>query len=150
MEGVLKLIIAGLAFVGFLIASYIHRTKKSSSPLVCPLEGSCEAVIHSDQSSLFGIPVELLGAIYYALMGTAYVFFFLFPSMLHELFPYSLLAVTAFAFLFSLYLTAIQAFVLKHWCTWCLFSAGICVMMFLITVIVLKEGLIKILGALIP
>lgn len=150
MEGALKLIIAALAFVGFLIAGYIHVTKKNASPLVCPLEGSCDAVIHSDQSSLFGIPVELLGAVYYALMGTVYIFFFLFPSELHEWFPYSLLVVTALAFLFSLYLTAVQAFVLKHWCTWCLFSAGICVMMFLITVIVMKEELITILSALLP
>jgi len=150
MEGALKLIIAALAFVGFLIAGYIHVTKKNASPLVCPLEGSCDAVIHSDQSSLFGIPVELLGSAYYALMAVVYVFFFLFPSMLHEWFPYSLLVVTALAFIFSLYLTAVQAFVLKHWCTWCLFSASICVMMFLITIIVMKGELITILGALLP
>lgn len=150
MEGFEKLIIAALAFVGFLIAGYIHATKKDSIPLVCPLEGSCEAVIHSDHSSIFGIPVELLGAVYYALMTVVYIFFFLFPSLLHEWFPYSLLIITASAFFFSLYLTAVQAFILRHWCTWCLFSAGICVLMFLITLILMKEEMITILGIILP
>jgi len=150
MEGVEKIIIALFAFVGFLVAGYIHATKKNAIPLVCPLEGSCDVVIHSDHSKIFGIPVELLGAAYYTLMTTVYFLFFLFPDSLPVWFPYALLIIGALAFLFSLYLTALQAFILRHWCTWCLLSASICAIMFLITVILLKEQTIMILRMMLP
>ena len=34
------------------------------------------------------------------------------------------------AFAFSIYLTLLQAFVLKNWCTWCIISACICASIF--------------------
>lgn len=126
MEMILEIVIALLGFSGFLLASYIRDTKKSSTPLVCPLEGSCETVVHSKYSFFLGIPVELLGIIYYGFVTLAYFFYAFFPGIMPGIISYLILGLSTAAFLFSLYLTAVQSFLLKHWCTWCLISAGIC------------------------
>lgn len=128
-----QIIIALLGFSGFLLANYIYDTKKSSSPLVCPLEGSCETVIYSDYSKILGIPVEILGTIYYGIITLSYFLFAFSPASMPEMSWYLILGLSLVAFLFSIYLTAVQAFLLKHWCTWCLISAGISTIIFIIS-----------------
>ncbi|HEY4490255.1 MAG TPA: vitamin K epoxide reductase family protein [Candidatus Paceibacterota bacterium] len=128
-----QIIIVLLGFSGFLLANYIHDTKRTSTPLVCPLEGNCETVIHSDYSKFLGIPVEVLGVLYYSVITLAYFLFAFFPSSMPEVSLYFTLILSLIAILFSIYLTAIQAFILKHWCTWCLISAGISSVIFIIS-----------------
>lgn len=116
-------IVFGLS--GLILALYIFITKKNKTkPLVCPIGGHCAMVVHSKYSKLFGLPVELLGAIYYFLITSFYTINFFVPG----LFPDSVLFLGVFlsvlAFFFSVYLVFVQAFALKNWCTWCLFSAG--------------------------
>lgn len=113
------------AVSGLILALYIYITKQNKAKqLVCPIGGHCDAVVHSKYSKFLGIPVELLGAFYYffiiVIYGLSAFNLVIFP-------PIFLFFVTAFsvlAFMFSLYLVFIQAFTLKNWCTWCLFSAG--------------------------
>ena len=113
-----------LALSGFSLSYYIHQTKKKQAPLVCPLDGSCDEVMQSKYSVFLGIPLTLLGMIYYGV--TTLHYFGLFVSFI----PYTplvsfMLSMVSFgAFLFSLYLTSVQGFVLHKWCTWCLFSAS--------------------------
>jgi uncharacterized membrane protein len=127
-----EILIALLGFCGFLLANYIRDTKKGATPLVCPLEGSCETVIHSDYSKFLGIPVELIGIFYYGLVTLSYFLFAFFPTIMPSLTSYIILGITTVAFVFSLYLTAVQSLLIKHWCTWCLISAGICTVIFII------------------
>lgn len=68
-----KLAIFALGVCGFLVARHIYKHKKpNQTPLVCPLKFDCDTVVHSDYSKVFGIPVEILGMIYYALLSVAY------------------------------------------------------------------------------
>lgn len=46
-----------------------------------------------------------------------------------------LLGLSLVAFLFSAYLTFIQAFTLRQWCTWCLISAGLCTLIFALAIV---------------
>lgn len=130
---VLEIVVALLGFSGFLLANYIRDTKKTSVPLVCPLEGSCETVVHSKYSNFLGIPVEMIGILYYGLITLVYFLLAFSPDILPDIFSYIIIGLSITAFLFSLYLTAIQSILLKHWCTWCLISAGICTAIFLLT-----------------
>lgn len=67
---------------------------------------------------MFGIPNSVLGfCMYVVILVLAY----LFSAALIPFWP--ILAVVTFGFLFSLYFTYIQAFVLKAFCTWCVVSA---------------------------
>lgn len=133
MNFVLELIAIALASCGFTLSLYIHVTKKTGGPLVCPLEGSCEAVVHSDYSKLLGVPLEVLGMIYYLFIGLLYSLFIFAPFVLPGFMTYAIVGICVSSFLFSLYLTGIQAFILKHWCTWCLFSALTCTLIMLLT-----------------
>lgn len=131
MESFLYLIIAGCASLGIILSFNIHVKKKSKSPLVCPLKFHCDTVVHSDYSTFLHIPLEYLGMFYYSLIFSSYVFLFLNPALsAFKNFSLSLIFLTTFAFFFSMYLTALQAFVLKQWCSWCLISAGLCSIIF--------------------
>lgn len=122
-----------LATAGVLVAGYIHRQKRAAQALVCPLHANCETVVHSEFSSFFGIPVELLGLLYYAAIIVTYVSLWLVPVRLPSAAVFVLLALTTGAFLFSVYLTFIQAFTLREWCSWCLCSAALSTGIFWLT-----------------
>lgn len=122
-----------LAFGGFLIARYIrHHKKNVQEALVCPLKANCDTVIHSDYSQIFGIPVEILGMVYYCFVAVSYGAIVIFPFLGLPLIASGLMLASVFAFVFSIYLTFVQAFILKNWCTWCLISAVICAAIFAI------------------
>src|SRR3989338_6852915 len=119
-------IIIFLGFGGFLIASYIrHHKKNVKEALVCPLKANCDSVIHSDYSRFMGMPVENLGMVYYVLIAVGYGLLIIFPSLELPIIASGLMFASICAFVFSIYLTLIQAFALKNWCTWCLISATI-------------------------
>lgn len=125
-------IIFGLA--GLTVAGYVYIKKKTAQPMVCPLNGECEMVTTSRYSKFFGLPVELMGIFYYGLIILVYVLHNLIPWLLSDTIIFLLTGVTIGAFVFSLYLIFIQAFVLKKWCTWCLFSAGFSTFIFITAV----------------
>lgn len=118
------------AFAGFSIASYIRNKKRSNQHLVCHVGSDCSAVVHSDFSKFLGIPVELLGMLYYGLTAIGHGTLLAFPGFLPMWSPLFLLALALVGFLFSAYLIFIQAFTLKQWCTWCIFSACLCTVIF--------------------
>lgn len=125
-----NLIVIVLALGGFSLAFYIFKTKRANKPIACPMDGDCGAVIHSDYSRFFGAPVEFLGLLYYAAIALSYIIFIAFPNLIT---PFSIFAILSLSFasvLFSAYLTFIQAFNIKQWCTWCLISASLCVGIF--------------------
>ncbi len=146
MNGILHIILIFAAFGGFLLAFYIRHKKQSHEKMICPLDSDCDAVIYSEYSKFFGIPVEILGLFYYGLVATSYVLFLVFPTLALPLLVFSILALTTTAFLFSLYLTFIQAFALKQWCTWCLMSAGLCAVIFATALSISEISFIAFLG----
>ena len=129
-----SVILIFLAFIGFAIAFYIrHHKKNIKEALVCPLKANCDTVIHSDYSKFLGIPVELLGLIYYGLVAISYGLFVVLPETATSLTIFMIHLASVLPFLFSIYLTLVQAFALKNWCTWCLISATISASIFIIS-----------------
>lgn len=134
-----------LALAGFVLAFYIYTTKKNNTKaLVCPIGGQCDAVVNSKYSKFLGIPVEVMGMFYYGLVIIFYgLRFFSFPLSTEVLFFATAFSVVAF--LFSVYLVLIQAFSIKHWCTWCLFSAGFTTLIAILSVFGAEFNLINLL-----
>lgn len=109
---------------GLWSATYIHRKKRAKTKLLCPLQANCEKVIHSTHATTFTIPNELLGIVYYVLLGTFYALITIFPSIFSILLMHHLIILmTIGGVLFSGYLVVIQIRVLHAWCSWCLLSA---------------------------
>lgn len=131
-------ILSVLGLLGFALCLTIIKSKHSAKPLVCPLEGSCETVIHSKYSTLFGIPLEIIGLIYYAIVAICYGVFAFLPYGPSPIGALALVIISFCALLFSLVLTGIQAMIIRHWCTWCLFSAGISIIISLLSILTIE------------
>ena len=129
------LLIVAAALIGLTITINIYKKKHTKKPLVCPFNADCDSVITSDFSSFMGIGLEIYGMIYYGFVALAYSSLILFPSLQGEMTMFILSGMAIGAFLFSAYLTFIQAFVIKIWCSWCLMSAGISTAIFIFAMI---------------
>jgi uncharacterized membrane protein len=127
------------SIVGLLDSGYLSISKLSSSDLVCSKAiGDCNSVNASQWSYLFGIPIAYLGFAAYL----AIIFLILFGNKINFLKPYAdylFFFITLIGFLFSAYLTYIEAAVLKTFCQWCLVSAAMITILFLISVIKLAR-----------
>ncbi len=127
------LIITIIGISGVSLASYIYHCKHKKKPLICPLRSNCDTVVTSKYSTLFGIPLEVIGILYYSFVTIIHALIILNPSFATDWELVLGLVASSVAFLLSLYLTGIQAFILKQWCTWCLTSATFCLIIFLAT-----------------
>ncbi len=122
------------AITGLIVSVYLrHKKKTSVEDMACPMDGNCEKVVSSEYSKFLGIPVELMGILYYILVIFGYLFFLLGPAT-PNWFVFFILVSSMGALLFSAYLTFIQAFALKMWCTLCLISAALCGLIMLFTI----------------
>lgn len=128
-----------LSLCGFFIALYIYRKKRKKKPLICPLRSNCDVVVTSDYSKFLNIPLENIGMGYYGFLAILHTVLMVVGDS--PLFSLIVLVFSGGAFLFSVYLISIQAFVLRQWCVWCLTSASISTIIFLITVCNLPPGI---------
>jgi vitamin-K-epoxide reductase (warfarin-sensitive) len=105
-----------LALFAALFLTYVHFSPDASDFCVLSEKWNCDIVNKSIYSTLFGIPVSLMGSV-------AYFGFLLFSIRglrkdQKKLLPY-FLAMVLCATAFALYLTGIEAFVLKTYCLFC-------------------------------
>ncbi|MDQ3076147.1 MAG: vitamin K epoxide reductase family protein [bacterium] len=133
----IKIAICALGVAGYLVARHIHHEKRESRPLVCPINFDCDTVVHSDYSKILGMPIEIFGMLYYAFISLSYLASILLATVWPHTLPNALVGFMAIssmgAFLFSMYLIGVQLFILKKWCSWCLVSAFICILIFSFT-----------------
>lgn len=131
-----RLALFALGLAGFLVARHVNKHKKSEEhPLVCMAGFDCHAVVHSDYSKFFGIHVEILGMFYYGLVTLFYLAILFVPGILHTVLLGIMILLSSVAFLFSVYLIAVQIFILKKGCSWCFVSAFISTIIFTITLL---------------
>lgn len=115
----------GLALVGAAVAGYLTWTRLTGGTPACVGFGGCDFVNASPFSELFGLPVALWGFGAYLVLAGLGVAGFL-PALREALWVRTLAFGLALAgWLFSMYLTAVEAFVLQAWCVWCVTSAVI-------------------------
>ena len=130
-----------VALGGLGVASYIHYTKKCSKPLVCLMGSDCDVVINSRYSKFLGVSLEYWGIFYYSTIIISYIFLILYFYLIPEIVLLGLVIVTTGAFIFSLYLLFVQAFLLKQWCIWCLLSAMLSIVIFTFSLVSLSFAL---------
>jgi len=127
--------IAFLSLVGFLISLYLWlHAIGVVGELKCGT-GSCEVVQTSPYARVAGVPVAFFGVLcYLALLITALVS--LQPALLPKRGPSVLLAALATGgLLFTAYLTYLEAFVIQAWCRWCLGSAAVIAVIWVVAVL---------------
>ncbi len=127
------------SIIGFIDSAYLTFVKFTDTPIYCtPGLGDCTTVQNSQYSELWGISLALLGSLTYLALIVLYLFGqkirFLKPASFHLIFGLGL-----FGFLFSLYLTYLEFFVIRALCQWCVLSALCMTVIFITTIIQLKR-----------
>ncbi|PYO62170.1 MAG: vitamin K epoxide reductase [Gemmatimonadetes bacterium] len=117
--------IAVLALAGCFVALYLWLYKLGVMGELRCGTGGCETVQASPYAELFGLPVALYGVAGYAALFLVSLAA-LQPAAAARRRPDVALAVLAsIGFAFTLYLTALELFVIHAFCRWCLGSAAI-------------------------
>ena len=126
--------IAVLALVGFLVAGYLtlyHYGYVGS--LQCAV-GGCEVVQASVYAMFLGLPVALWGLGAYAVL-LALALLGLQPQWAAARgVALALFLVSAAGVAFSAYLTYLEAAVIHAWCQWCVISAVLVTLIFLLSI----------------
>lgn len=117
-----------LSFLGFLDATYLTIIHFQNQIPPCTTDG-CETVLTSSYAEIAGIPIALLGALYYVaiffsiLTGRDSLAFF----------------IVSLGFIASCILFSLQLFVIHAFCTYCLVSAGITTLLFITSILIWRQ-----------
>lgn len=106
--------------IGVADTLYLIYHKVRGTDVACPFfpKEWCRTVQYSSYSKTLGIPNPVAG---FGMYVVILVLTWLFAAGSVAFWPIQ--AIVTFGFLFSLYFTYIQAFVLRAFCTWCVVSA---------------------------
>ncbi len=130
-----------LCFLGVVVCLFLFVPYYQNTPVAfCGTGGGCDAVRESGFSHLFGLKhwfwsLPFWGLMFYIGIGLYNLSKFAFPAKIQNLEQKLNLQVDVLAvvlgFLFSVYLTGLEAFVIFAWCSFCLIQATIATILFL-------------------
>lgn len=125
-----------LALIGFTDAAFLFAKRLSGGPIPCFITTGCDEVSKSPYSVMFGVPLSLWGVLFY--LGTG--FLALLYADTKNLFVGKLIPVaTTLGFLSSCYFIYVQKFLIGAFCIYCLLSAFVSTILFILGMIFLKK-----------
>jgi uncharacterized membrane protein len=133
-------LIPALALAGLGIALYLSYVEITQVAAVCGPVGECNIVQSNPYAFIFGIPVAVLGAIFYLGIFGLWLLLRLVGTGWAKWAPTMFLGLTILGVLFSIYLTALELLVIKAVCAWCLGSAVVTTLLLLISVNALTKS----------
>ena len=102
----------------------------------CTLLNGCETVLTSKYSEIFGIPIALIGALFYS---TVFLSALAYLKTKNNKIIILFLVLTALAFLMSVFFIYLQFFVIKAVCEYCLTSAAASIILFATSVFMARR-----------
>jgi uncharacterized membrane protein len=128
-----------LAVIGILDSVYLLIYKITNNYAMCLGSGDCSTVNASRYSTIYGIPVSLLGILAYLAILIFLILEFrnLFSSDNSNLLVFGISLVGV---LFSAYLTYIEFYVIHAVCPFCIVSAIVITLIFIISIIKLVKA----------
>lgn len=120
------------SLLGLAVASFLLYEYNISGPIVCPTGTGCDIVRASAYSKFLGISIPILGVIFYLTMAVlSVVHSHHLPTKIIRILQL-LGAMSGVAF--GVYLTYLEAFVIKAYCFWCILSFIISIIILLVIV----------------
>ena len=124
------------------VAGYLAYIETQMIPAVCGPIGDCNTVQSSPYAWVLGvIPVGLMGVLGYLGIAAAWLWGRFRDDRLATLTPLVIFGMTLFGVLFSIYLTCLELFVIHAVCSWCLSSAVIITVLFLLSLLPMAQTL---------
>lgn len=124
-----------LALLGFADATYLTVEHYTNKIPPCSI-GSCETVLTSEYANILGVPVSLMGTIFYLIILISLILFWDLKKPIFARLP------MWFSFLgavISILLVALMVFVIHSICIYCVFSDVITVIISIIFLVILKK-----------
>lgn len=121
---------------GFVDATYLTTQHYLGLPVACSILKGCEQVTTSPYSLIFGIPVALLGSVFYL---TVLILSVIYLDSKKIKFLNLITKITPVGFLASLYFVYLQIFVIKAICLYCLGSAVTSTLLFIFSLVFLQR-----------
>ena len=123
-----------ISLIGLIISGYLSLYKLGYLGFIQCATGGCETVQSSQYAFFLGMPVAVWGVgAYVVLLTLALVG--LQPAWMRERWvAIALFAMSAIGLVFTAYLTYLEAFVIHAWCQWCLVSAALVTLIFLLSI----------------
>jgi uncharacterized membrane protein len=130
--------IALVGFIGFLDSVYLTAKRFLGGPIPCFVFTGCDTVSQSPYALLFGVPLSVIGILYYlTVIGIVLFYFESGRTELMKLFC----ALSAIGFVSSAYFIYLQAFVIKAFCFYCVLSAISSTVLFILGIILWRRYL---------
>jgi uncharacterized membrane protein len=123
-----------LAVLGLGVAGYMAYIEITHVEAVCGPVGECNVVQTSQYATIAGIPVAVLGLIFYLAVLVLWAVQRSGSSQWARPAALALLGMAVFGVLFSIYLTLLELFVIHAVCMWCLSSALITALIMVVVV----------------
>jgi len=132
-KGTPEWLIPLLSIIGIGIAGYLAYIELNQLEAVCGPVGNCNTVQQSEYATLFGfLPIGVLGVMGYLFIIILWLARLLDLPGYTRILNLALFGITLFGILFSIYLTFLEPFVIGATCIWCLSSAVIMTILFLL------------------
>ncbi|MBT3321376.1 MAG: vitamin K epoxide reductase family protein [Anaerolineae bacterium] len=127
------------AIIGLLDSAYLTWIKLSHNETLCaPGLGDCFTVNTSRYAEVFGIPIAIFGMATYLLI----ILILLFENrvaFIEENSTLALFGISLVGVLYSIYLSYLEEFVLHAWCPYCILSAIVITVVFVVSIIRIKR-----------
>ncbi len=127
-----------LALAGAVDSAYLAFLKFTGTVAACSDIGDCEAVNNSKYAEIGGIPLALLGLLGYLAILAFLILETQFPSWRDSL-HLGVFGFTLAGTIYSVYLTYIEIFVLHAVCPYCVISAVVMLLLFVISIVRLRR-----------
>lgn len=129
-------LIALVSLVGLGDAIYLTVEHLSGRSVRCTIVSGCSEVLSSEYATVRGVPLAMIGAAaYFSVFSLAVL-----AAYSYKWAAKLLTVVVGLMFLTTLWLLYLQAFVIKHFCQFCLLSALVTFVLTVLVVISLRKS----------
>ena len=124
------------SLVGLLISWFIyHKKEHKQEKLACFIGNDCDSVVKSKYSKFLGVHLEIWGMLYYSTISAfAIAIYYGLETILSLEAALLLFIISGVAAFVSVILVFIQAFIIREWCEYCLVSAAMTFIIFLVEI----------------
>ncbi|MDQ1637597.1 MAG: hypothetical protein QOF62_936 [Pyrinomonadaceae bacterium] len=125
-----------VSLIGLADAIYLTIEHLSGRSVRCTIVSGCSEVLSSEYATVRGIPLAMIGAAaYFAVFSLAVL-----AAYSYRWAAKSLTVIVGLMFITTLWLIYLQAFVIKHFCQFCLLSAFVTFILTVLIVISLRRN----------